>query len=58
MRVLYGLALFVGIAVVLVFAISAFGGVGSVELLVVIAVAAAISMLATTRLRRSTAPRS
>jgi hypothetical protein len=60
MRVLYGLALFLGIAVVLLMLIAAAGAVGSIELLLVIVLAAAISMLATSRSwgRRRTAPRS
>jgi hypothetical protein len=51
MRVLYGLALFVGLAIALTFLIGALGGVGSVELLLVIVLAAAITLLWLSRSR-------
>jgi hypothetical protein len=53
MRALYGFALFVGITVVLLVLIGAFGGVGSMELLLVIGLAAAISLLWANRSRLS-----
>ena len=49
MRLLYGLALFIGIAVVLLLLMGAVGGVGRIEVLLVVVVAAVISMLATRR---------
>ena len=53
MRALYGLALFVGTAVALLILMGALGGVGSVELLLAIVVAAAVTLLWAVRSRRS-----
>ena len=49
MRLLYGFALFIGIAAGLLLLIGAVGGVGGIELLLVLVVAAAVSMVATRR---------
>jgi hypothetical protein len=45
MRRLYALAVFVGATIVLVVLMGAFGGVGSIELLLAVVLAAAISVL-------------
>jgi hypothetical protein len=45
MRALYALAVFIGTTIVLVVSMGALGGVGSIELLLAVALAAAITVL-------------
>lgn len=53
MRALYGLAVFAGTAIALVVLMGALGGVGSIELLVAVVLASAITLLWVSRSRRS-----
>jgi hypothetical protein len=52
MRVLYGLALFVGTAFALIVLMGALGGVGSIELLLSVGLAATVTLLWARRSRR------
>jgi hypothetical protein len=53
MRTLHGLALFLGTAIALIVLMGALGGVGVVELLLSVVLAAAITLLWASRSRRS-----